>query len=250
MKILLSNEIFKLKRQFFLLFALFLTILPVITGGMGAIISGGKTYYDLFFFINNQYSMFYPMVVFIIVSTLFYVEYKNKTYITWILYRYRKLTLFGSKILVSMLVSLIMSISLLLIFGGLVLGLNIFSGLEIQNHEILRSLGGFLVETVMIIPVATMMGAIVINLSRNMVISSILGIFYGFFSCLFIGMDYGKFIPGAFSYRICMFILDKDSFYENVRASLMYGWISYFLIATIVFIMAILIFNKKKKIER
>ena len=60
MKNLISNEILKLKRQFFLIFAIILTLVPVITGGFGAIISGGKNYYDLFFFINNQYSMFYP----------------------------------------------------------------------------------------------------------------------------------------------------------------------------------------------
>lgn len=74
MKNLISNEILKLKRQFFLIFAIILTLVPVITGGFGAIISGGKNYYDLFFFINNQYSMFYPMVAFIVVSTLFYIE--------------------------------------------------------------------------------------------------------------------------------------------------------------------------------
>lgn len=163
MKNLISNEILKLKRQFFLIFAIILTLVPVITGGFGAIISGGKNYYDLFFFINNQYSMFYPMVAFIVVSTLFYIEYKNKMYITWICYDYKKSTLFWSKIFVSMIISLAIAFFLLVIFVLLVLGLSIVTGLQISTQDVFNSMIGFLTETLMIIPISTMFGSIVIN---------------------------------------------------------------------------------------
>lgn len=250
MKILISNEMLKLKRQFFLLFALFLTLIPVITGGFGAIISGGKTYYDMFFFINNQYSMFYPMVVFIIVSTLFYIEYKNKMYITWICYDYKKNALFWSKIFVGMLISLIMAVLLLLIFILLIFFLSNITDLQIDGQHLIKSILGFFLETIMIIPISTMLGSIVINLSRNMVISSIVGIFYGFFSCMFIGIDIGCLIPGAFAYRVCMFLLDRDTFYDNAIQSVKMGCCSYLILALIVSLMAILLFNKKRKIER
>lgn len=250
MKNLISNEILKLKRQFFLIFAIILTLVPVITGGFGAIISGGKNYYDLFFFINNQYSMFYLMVAFIVVSTLFYIEYKNKMYITWICYDYKKSTLFWSKIFVSMIISLAIAFFLLVIFVLLVLGLSIVTGLQISTQDVFNSMIGFLTETLMIIPISTMFGSIVINLSRNMVISSIVGIFYGFVSCMFIGADVGRLVPGAFAYRICMFILEQNTFYDDPIQSIKIGITSYLIVGFIVSLVAILIFNQKKKIER
>ncbi len=250
MKFLIHNEMLKLKRQFFLVFAMVLTLVPVITGGFGAIISGGKNYYDLFFFINNQYSMFYPMVAFIVVSTLFYMEYKNKMYITWICYDYKKSTLFWSKIMVSMIISLAVAFLMLVTFILLVLGLSIMTNLQISNRDMLNSILGFWAETLMIIPISTMLGSIVINLSRNMVISSIVGIFYGFVSCMFIGADVGRLVPGAFAYRICMLILDENTFYNDPIQSIKIGIISYLVVGCIVSLVAILIFNQKKKIER
>ncbi len=49
-----------------------------------------KSLADLFFFMNNQFSMFFPMVLFILIGSLFYQEYKNKTYINWITYGFSK----------------------------------------------------------------------------------------------------------------------------------------------------------------
>lgn len=250
MGILISNELLKLKRQFFLIFALVFTLVPVITGGTGAIIGGSKTYYDMFFFINNQYSMFYPMVVFIVVSTLFYIEYKNKMYITWICYDYKRNMLFWSKIFMGMFISLVMAFSLLFIFILLVFGTSNVTDLQIDGQYLLKSILGFLLETLMIIPISTMLGSIVINISRNMVISSIVGIFYGFISCMFIGTDIGCLIPGAFAYRVSMFVLEKNTFYDNVVQAVKIGCSSYFVFLMIISILALITFNRKKRIER
>ena len=99
----------------------------------------------------------------------------------------------------------------------------------------------------MIIPISTMFGSIVINLSRNMVISSIVGIFYGFVSCMFIGADVGRLVPGAFAYRICMFILEQNTFYDDPIQSIKIGITSYLIVGFIVSLVAILIFNQEKK---
>ena len=93
----------KLKREWFVLFLLLLSLLPVLTGGASALFNDStKAVADLFFFMNNQFAMFFPMVIFILIGSLFYQEYKNKTYITWITYGYAKAKLFLAKMIVSM----------------------------------------------------------------------------------------------------------------------------------------------------
>ena len=66
MGVLIKNEFYKLKREWFMVFLLLLSLLPIITGGAGAIFNSSTTSLaDLFFFMNNQFSMFFPMVLFI-----------------------------------------------------------------------------------------------------------------------------------------------------------------------------------------
>lgn len=97
MGVLIKNEFYKLKREWFMVFLLLLSLLPIITGGAGAIFNSSTTSLaDLFFFMNNQFSMFFPMVLFILIGSLFYQEYKNKTYINWITYGFSKKKLFLS----------------------------------------------------------------------------------------------------------------------------------------------------------
>ena len=105
MGVLIKNEFYKLKREWFMVFLLLLSLLPIITGGAGAIFNSSTTSLaDLFFFMNNQFSMFFPMVLFILIGSLFYQEYKNKTYINWITYGFSKKKLFLSKVTVSVVI--------------------------------------------------------------------------------------------------------------------------------------------------
>ena len=91
MGVLIKNEFYKLKREWFMVFLLLLSLLPILTGGAGAVFNDStKSLADLFFFMNNQFSMFFPMVLFILIGSLFYQEYKNKTYINWITYGFFK----------------------------------------------------------------------------------------------------------------------------------------------------------------
>ena len=107
MGVLIKNEFYKLKREWFMVFLLLLSLLPIITGGAGAIFNSSTTSLaDLFFFMNNQFSMFFPMVLFILIGSLFYQEYKNKTYINWITYGFSKKKLFLSKVTVSVVIGI------------------------------------------------------------------------------------------------------------------------------------------------
>ena len=76
MGMLIKNEFYKLKREWFMAFLLLLSLLPFLTGGAGAVFNNStKSLADLFFFMNNQFSMFFPMVIFILIGSLFYQEY-------------------------------------------------------------------------------------------------------------------------------------------------------------------------------
>lgn len=100
MGMLIKNEFYKLKREWFMVFLLLLSFLPILTGGAGAVFNDStKSLADLFFFMNNQFSMFFPMVIFILIGSLFYQEYKNKTYINWITYGFSKKGSFSLKLL-------------------------------------------------------------------------------------------------------------------------------------------------------
>lgn len=98
MGVLIKNEFYKLKREWFMVFLLLLSLLPILTGGAGAVFNNStKSLADLFFFMNNQFSMFFPMVIFILIGSLFYQEYKNKTYINWITYGFQRRSSFYRK---------------------------------------------------------------------------------------------------------------------------------------------------------
>lgn len=125
MGVLIKNEFYKLKREWFMVFLLLLSLLPILTGGAGAVFNNStKSLADLFFFMNNQFSMFFPMVIFILIGSLFYQEYKNKTYINWITYGFSKKKLFLSKVAVSIVIGFGFAAVLFIAFGLLVAVLN------------------------------------------------------------------------------------------------------------------------------
>ena len=78
---------------------------------------------------------------------------------------------------------------------------------------------GFGIEACVIVLITTCLGAIVINLSRNIIVTSVVGVIYGFASCLFIGSENGFVIPGSFAYRVSMSFLDKATYYDAPCAS-------------------------------
>lgn len=198
MGMLIKNEFYKLKREWFMVFLLLLSLLPIITGGAGAIFnSSTKSLADLFFFMNNQFSMFFPMVLFILIGSLFYQEYKNKTYINWITYGFSKKKLFLSKVTVSVVIGICFAAVLFIAFGLLVAILNGAGRLTGGISLFLKLAIGFGIEAGVVVFVTTCLGAIVINLSRNIIVTSVVGVIYGFVSCLFIGSERGFVIPGS-----------------------------------------------------
>lgn len=250
MKILIINEFRKLKREWFLLMLLLLTLIPVLTGSLGLFLNGsGKPLDDLFFFINNQFSLFFPMVVFILIGSLFYQEYKNQTYINWITYGYSKTKLYLSKIIVGLIIAFALAglmYLFLVVFFPMLMGMGRIKTSSISFIDITT---GFFLEVLLLVPITIGAGAIVVNLTRNIIVTSVLGVIYGFVSVFFIGASQGYFVPGAFAYRLCMYFVDQTSYYDNPTMATITGLTSYLIIFTILFLIGLLLFTRKRKIE-
>ena len=108
---------------------------------------------------------------------------------------------------------------------------------------------GFGIEAGVVVFVTTCLGAIVINLSRNIIVTSVVGVIYGFVSCLFIGSERGFVIPGSFAYRVSMFFSDKSTYYEVPISATIGGCISIGLCFIVMFLVGLIAFSHKKKIE-
>ena len=247
---LIRNEFYKQKREWSFLFLLLLSLLPVLTGGAGAIFNNStKTLADLFFFMNNQFAMFFPMVLFILVGFLFYQEYKNKTYINWITYGYSKRKLFFTKVSVALIIGVLFAAILLLLFICLIFALKVTGKVSADIPELLTVSVGFLLEAAIIIPVTVCAGAIIINLSRNIIISSVIGVIYGFASCFFIGSEIGFVVPNGFAYRVAMYFSDRTSYYDNPIRATIGGCVISLLIFAILLSVGVILFTHKRKIE-
>lgn len=247
---LIKNECYKLKREFFLLFLLLLTLLPVITGVAGAMFHDStKDVGDLFFFMNNQFTLFFPVVLFILVGSLFYQEYKNKTYINWITYGYSKPKLFLSKVIVSMMIGIVFALIFLLLFLILMICLQSTGKVSVSDTSLLSIAIGFLLESLILILVTSCAGAIIINLGRNIIVSSVIGVIYGFVSAFFIGSDIGYRIPGGFAYRIAMYFVDHSTYYEDASKATFGGIVSVVLVFVLLLTIGLFLFSKKRKIE-
>ncbi|MCC0648929.1 ABC transporter permease [Clostridioides sp. ZZV15-6598] len=247
---LIKNEFFKLKREWFILFLLLLSLIPVLTGGAGALFNNStNTIQDLFFFMNNQFAMFFPIVNFILVGSLFYQEYKNKTYINWISYGYSKSKLFFSKIMVSFIIGILFAITLLFLFAVLIVILQLMRKITINISLFLSLMFGFALETLIIVFITTCTGAIVINLSRNIIVTSVVGMIYSFVSCFFIGMEKGFIVPGGFAYRVSMYFSDKTTYYDMPVQATIGGCISTIIVFIVLLFISLYIFTHKRKIE-
>lgn len=247
MGMLIKNEFFKLKRECFLWFLLLLSLLPVLTGGAGAILNDStKTLIDLFFFMNNQFAMFFPMVMFILVGSLFYQEYKSKTYINWITYGYTKPKLFFSKIVVSIVLGFAFAAILYLLFCILVFVLQASGKMTISVPALFQTAVGFFLEAAIVVFISTCAGAIVITLSRNIVVTSIVGVIYGFVSCFFIGAEMGFVVPSGFAYRLAMYFSDKSTYYDAPVHATIGGSISLIVTLMVLVLVGLAIFTHKK----
>jgi ABC-2 type transport system permease protein len=198
---------------------------------------------------NNQFSLFFPVVLFVLVGSLFYQEYKNKTYISWITYGYSKPKLFLAKVMVSAMIGLLFALIFLALFVILVLVLQAIGKVSVTDTSLTAIALGFTLEAFILVLVTISAGAIVINLGRNIIVSSVVGVIYGFASAFFIGSESGYVVPGGFAYRVAMFFSDKSTYYEDAAQATTGGTVSAVLVFAVLLAVGMLLFSRKRPIE-
>lgn len=250
MFVLIKNEFAKFKREKFLIVVILMSLMPVVTGFLALLKSSHKkTIGDLFFFIINQYSMFFPMVLIILIGSIFYIEYKNKTYINLISYDYSKTKLFLSKCIAGIIMGVILSaVVFIFMWIHFVIGDNL-GKVTNSSITILEVIKAFALQNIIIIPLAIFFGAIVIVITRNIIATSLIGVAYGFLSILTMGTSFAYRVPTGFAYRLCMSFIYSDYYFQNIKEATIVGSVTSIITIIAVMLVGIIVFNRKRKIE-
>lgn len=174
---------------------------------------------------------------------------QNGTYITFITYGYSKAKLFLSKLIVANIIGLFLVVFVALTFTFTALLADVFGKPIYMDASWISLALGFFMQSIIVVTTTSCMGAIVIVLSKNMIVSSAVGVFYGFFSVLFIGIDNGRYIAGSFAYRLCLALVDKSVYYDDIMAASITGGISVLLTIIVTLAFGVVLFERKRKIE-
>lgn len=249
MKILFKNELLKLKRRKSIWFLLALNVFPLLMNIVNYIVNGeGSNIKDVYFIFYNQYFMFYPIIVCLLVSSIFYIEYKDGTYLNWITYNYSKGILFWSKITSSAFcLFLLVALNYILI---LIYGLVIDLGKENLIQNIIDiTLSYFILTFTLSVPIL-LLSTIVIVWSRNIVISSIISIVFSLFSMILIAAPFAYTIFSTFSYRLGLYTIDKDYYFDNVMSATIVGCIVWCSTILILYCLYVFFTSRKLIIEK
>lgn len=212
MKLLIQNELMKMKRLKMVYVILILSFLPYLinTGGM-LTMPGDMDPHKYYYFVFNQYAILFPTLVFIFAGFFFYTEFQNRTTLNWISYPYNNFSLVLSKILAAFLLllgtSLVNHLVHLLTLGALFQG---EIGVEELTGNFLTSLF-FSFLTTLIIPIA---GLLAFS-TRNILSVVIAGIASIFVTTILLGADFGIIFPFSFIYRFSIQFFDGSMGYGS-----------------------------------
>lgn len=151
--------------------------------------------------------------------------------------------------MVSFIIGILFAITLLFLFAVLIVILQLMRKITINISLFPSLMFGFALETLIIVFITTCTGAIVINLSRNIIVTSVVGMIYSFVSCFFIGMEKGFIVPGGFAYRVSMYFSDKTTYYDMPVQATIGGCISTIIVFIVLLFISLYIFTHKRKIE-
>lgn len=249
MKILFKNEFLKLKREKFIWFLLALNLLPIIMNIINYIVNGkDSNIKDVYFIFYNQYFMFFPIIVCILVSSVFYIEYKNGTYLNWITYNFSKSKLFWSKIITSAFcLFLLVALNYILI---LIYGVVIDWGKENFIQNIIDITFSYFIMTFSLSVPILLLSTIVIVWSKNIVIASIISIVFSLFSMILIAAPFAYTIFSTFSYRLGLYIIDKDYYFDNTMSATIVGSIVWCSTILILYCLYLFFTSRKLIIEK
>lgn len=244
---LIVNELCKFRRDRSLAFLLALALLPVATGAAGTLIGERGAAADLAFFINNQFSMFFPMAAVMLAGSAVCREWRDGTYLSWVTYGIPRGRFLAAKAAVCAGLSALMALA---VFAALALACLPLSADGAGAVPVLAAFApGFAAEALSVVVVSMAAGVLVGVASRSQLAVSASAVAYGFASCLFIGAEWSFVVPGSFAYRVATACLDPATYYDSSLAATGGGALATLAAAIVLAAVAGVVFSRGRKVE-
>ncbi|MGV2929287.1 ABC transporter permease [Macrococcus capreoli] len=226
----IKNEFIKVKSEKFILVVLSLSLIPFIMNLTNYLLNDKNLSLDtgFYFRLYNQYFMLIPIAFGIIGSSIYYLEFKNQTYLNWLAYSKSKYKLYFSKFLVSIAYCAflyIINLSLIVLFY-------IFFGNN--SKQLLTILVSFTLLNLFLIIFMLPISITTVIIFNNYIIAIVLSIALSMFSMILIAAPFAYFIPTTLSYRFGMSIIDASMGFESITQNLV--GISFLLISSVILI--------------
>ncbi|MCG1272721.1 ABC transporter permease [Staphylococcus epidermidis] len=208
---LIQNEMSKVKSEKFIVIIILLSLIPFIMNLANFFINDKNlNLTDGFYFrFYNQYFMLSPICIGVIGASIFYIEFKNHTFLNWIAYSNKRYKLFLSKVLVSLIYWFLIYILNLLLLVSL------YSIYRMDLDKILYLFMSFstlnIILTIFMIPLS-IFTIIVFN---NYIVSLIITIAISMISMILIPAPFANIIPTTLGYRLGLSIIDVSIGFEN-----------------------------------
>ncbi|ONK22331.1 hypothetical protein BLX87_16685 [Bacillus sp. VT-16-64] len=238
---LIKNEWIKVKSEKVILVIVVLSLIPLLMNFANFAINNKDISLDSGFYFTyyNQYFMMLPIISSVLISFIFYIEFKNKMYLDWITYNIPRYQLLFSKILVSTIIMsaiCVMQLFILSVFYFVIDG-------NIEN--ILRLISSYIILNIIVITTITLVFAAVIQLTKNIVASISIGIGVSLLSMILMAAPFSFYIPTAFGYRLGLFVIDNGYYYEGGMTPTIIGIALLFLINAIMLMINLRLIYKK-----
>ncbi|AUJ24668.1 ABC transporter permease [Virgibacillus dokdonensis] len=238
---LIKNELIKIRSEKYIKFIFILNLIPLVLNFANFTLNKRNMNLDsgFYFTFYNQYFMLLPIITSIIISSIFYIEYKNNTYLDWITYNISRIQLFFSKLFVSLLIMLVIflcNLVILLVFYGVIDG--DFSNL----YKIVLS---FTTLHLIVVISVSLIFSVIIQLTRNIVISISIGIGSSLISMVLMAAPFSYMIPITFGYRAGLYFVDNEFYYEDPLFSTFVGNGLTGLLTLFMLLLSLKLINKK-----
>lgn len=245
MSTLIKCEFIKMKHSssFFLLLAL--SLIPVLINlARPLMIKQKYTLLDLYFPLFNQYSLFFPLVLVMLAASVFYIEYRNGTYIDWITFGYSKRQLVASKLIMAVILALT-----IVLIDFVILMIGLFWQVPMNWVTFTKMAASFWLFSLIAMLINIPLGALIINLTRNAITTSVFSIILMIVNAIFMAAPFGYYLPSVFAYRLGLLPISTSDFFDNFETALTVGSTFAGLAVLLLFVAAIVQFSWRRKIE-
>lgn len=238
---LIKNELFKIKSEKFILVIVLLSLIPLLMNLANFIVNDSNLSLDKGFYFRfyNQYLMLIPIITSILAASIFYLEYKNQTFLNWISYYNKRQKLFLSKLLTSYLISTILALLNL----AAILLFYIINGVTISDLSTI--IISFLILNFFTIFIMTVVSTFLINLTQNVIIAIVCGIGISLVTMIFMAAPFSYIFPTSLGYRLGLKFIDPSFYYSSPVTHTIIG----FIITLVIFIIFYILSFKTMKVK-